>query len=52
LRIYKGDDIERGRWTREIPERYNYEQQRTEGGYTRTFKYAHTECSEVMSVVD
>jgi hypothetical protein len=25
-------------------------QQRTEGGGTRTFKFAHTQCSEVMDV--
>ena len=50
LRIYKGDDIERGRWTRDIPERYNYDAQRSEGGYTKTFKYAHSMCAEVMSV--
>ena len=52
LRIYKGDEIERGRWYREIPERYNYDKLRSEGGYTKTFKYAHSECSEVMEVKD
>jgi len=50
LRIYKGDDITRGVWTREVAERYNFEQQRTEGGYTRTYKYAHSDCSQVMEV--
>ena len=50
LRIYKGDDIESGHWPVEIPEKYNYVMQRTEGGHTRTFKYAHSMCAEVMSV--
>ena len=50
LRIYPGDDIERGLWKVEIPEKYNYDQQRTEGGYTRTYKYAHSDCSQVMEV--
>jgi hypothetical protein len=46
----KGDEITAGRWQRDVKEKYNYMQQRTEGGGTRTFKYAHAQCSEVMDV--
>jgi hypothetical protein len=52
LRIMKGDEITAGRWQRDIKEKYNYMQQRTEGGGTRTFKYAHTQCAEVMDVTE
>ena len=46
LPISVGQEITGGRWKRKVKEQYNYVALRTVGGYTKTYKVAHSRCVE------